>query len=273
MQLDWKALAEARCVVVAWSEASIHSEWVSEEAEDGKERNILVPVFRGNVRPPMGFRAIQGATLVDWNGRLDDQSFQQLLNAVADILGSVESTSEDSLQSMSPQPIVGTPPVDLHAAETTPAPTAAQSAETPGDAQAGQLRGTSRDRGHQWLWIGRFVATCAIRGMGIRDPSQTGNRRRTAGVGERVDPEAQQESVRPTGHTGPKAGGATDTPCDGRDPGRFFQHGFGRLRSGLPPTRRKSRAPSKHQALRARPLRSHLCRVRCVCISHRPEAS
>lgn len=98
-------------MVVAWSEASIHSEWVYEEAEEGKERNILVPVFLGNVRPPMGFRAIQGATLVDWNGGLDDQSFQQLANAVADILGPVETAPENSLQNISPQPVVSTPPV------------------------------------------------------------------------------------------------------------------------------------------------------------------
>lgn len=150
-----KSLAEARCVVVAWSEASIHSEWVYEEAEEGKERNILVPVFVGNVRPPMGFRAIQGATLVDWNGGLDDQSFQQLVDAVAEILGPVEPTPENSLrlQSISKQPVVSTAPVDLQVAETTPALTAAQSVETPGDAQASQLRGKSRDRGHRWLWI------------------------------------------------------------------------------------------------------------------------
>jgi hypothetical protein len=50
-----KALHEARCVVVAWSEASIASGWVHEEAEEGHERKILVPIFFEEVKPPMGF--------------------------------------------------------------------------------------------------------------------------------------------------------------------------------------------------------------------------
>ena len=40
-----KALTDARCVIVAWSRYSITSGWVSEEADEGKARNILVPVL------------------------------------------------------------------------------------------------------------------------------------------------------------------------------------------------------------------------------------
>src|SRR3954449_11186901 len=58
-----RALDEARCVVVAWSEASIRSEGVIEEADDGRERGILVPAFLDPVRPPRGFRGIQAADL------------------------------------------------------------------------------------------------------------------------------------------------------------------------------------------------------------------
>jgi hypothetical protein len=50
-----KASHEARCVIVAWSRASIASVWVREEAEEGREREILVPVFFDEVRPPIGF--------------------------------------------------------------------------------------------------------------------------------------------------------------------------------------------------------------------------
>jgi len=62
-----RALEQARCVVVAWSEHSIQSEWVIEEADDGRERGILVPAFLDPVRPPRGFRAIQAADLSGWS--------------------------------------------------------------------------------------------------------------------------------------------------------------------------------------------------------------
>src|SRR3954453_11460846 len=62
-----RALNEARCVVVAWSEHSIRSEWVIEEADDGRERGILVPALIDPVRSPQGFRGIQAADLSGWS--------------------------------------------------------------------------------------------------------------------------------------------------------------------------------------------------------------
>src|SRR5919198_2924613 len=47
-----KALHEARCVVVAWSRASITSGEVYKEAEEGRERKILVPVCFDEVKRP-----------------------------------------------------------------------------------------------------------------------------------------------------------------------------------------------------------------------------
>ncbi|MGH9875587.1 MAG: toll/interleukin-1 receptor domain-containing protein, partial [Pyrinomonadaceae bacterium] len=61
------ALRQAHCVIVAWSEASILSDWVCEEAEEGRTRKILVPVFLDEVNPPLGFREIQAAGLVGWD--------------------------------------------------------------------------------------------------------------------------------------------------------------------------------------------------------------
>src|SRR5215216_2703159 len=58
-----RELEQARCVVVAWSEHSIRSEWVIEEAEEAKARGILIPVFLDTVQPPRGFRGIQAADL------------------------------------------------------------------------------------------------------------------------------------------------------------------------------------------------------------------
>jgi hypothetical protein len=50
-------------VVVAWSRDSIDSAWVSEEADEGKKRGILVPCLLDAVESPIGFRSIQAADL------------------------------------------------------------------------------------------------------------------------------------------------------------------------------------------------------------------
>jgi tetratricopeptide (TPR) repeat protein len=54
-----KAIDDAGCIVVIWSEASIDSEWVRTEANEGLEKKLLVPVSIEPVRPPLAFRRIQ----------------------------------------------------------------------------------------------------------------------------------------------------------------------------------------------------------------------
>ncbi|MGH8613861.1 MAG: SUMF1/EgtB/PvdO family nonheme iron enzyme [Gammaproteobacteria bacterium] len=104
------ALRQAHCVIVAWSEASIQSDWVCEEAEEGRARNILVPVFFDEVNPPLGFREIQAARLVGWDGGPNAAAFRQLVSDVAGILGPL-------IQPAVPRP---TPPIS-EKAEPVPA--------------------------------------------------------------------------------------------------------------------------------------------------------
>src|ERR1700683_859042 len=52
-----------RCVVVLWSAPSVKSDWVIDEASEGKERGILLPVLIEKVRQPMGFRSTHAADL------------------------------------------------------------------------------------------------------------------------------------------------------------------------------------------------------------------
>ena len=59
-------LAQAACVVVAWSQDSIDSDWVRSEAHDGFDRGILVPVMLDSVLPPLPFRLMQSANLQGW---------------------------------------------------------------------------------------------------------------------------------------------------------------------------------------------------------------
>jgi hypothetical protein len=82
-----RALDEARCVVVAWSEHSIRSEWVIEEADDGRERGILVPALLDPVRAPRGFRGIQAADLSSWSPKHPSPAFDNFLADLLIVLG------------------------------------------------------------------------------------------------------------------------------------------------------------------------------------------
>jgi hypothetical protein len=82
-----QALDDARCVVVVWSEHSVKSNWVREEAEEGRRRGILVPVFMHAAPPPLGFRSIQAADLSSWNGEEDTGEFRRLVDDITLVIG------------------------------------------------------------------------------------------------------------------------------------------------------------------------------------------
>jgi len=82
-------LEEARCIVVLWSAASVNSHWVRDEAGEGRDRKILIPVLiESSVRPPMGFRQIQTADLSEWSGNEPPPPvWQDLISEVEKRLG------------------------------------------------------------------------------------------------------------------------------------------------------------------------------------------
>src|SRR4029434_3394550 len=61
-----RELDAAGSVVVVWSTHSIGSEWVRNEAAEGAERGVLVPVQIDEARPPLAFRRRQTAQLFGW---------------------------------------------------------------------------------------------------------------------------------------------------------------------------------------------------------------
>ena len=64
------ALAEARCVVVLWSSASVTSEWVRTEARAGAKRGVLVHAkIEDSIAIPQPFAHLQAARLTGWDGR------------------------------------------------------------------------------------------------------------------------------------------------------------------------------------------------------------
>ena len=64
-----QAIEDSDSVVVLWSKASVQSEWVRDEAAEGRERGTLVPALIDPVKPPMGFRQFQTIDVTDWNAR------------------------------------------------------------------------------------------------------------------------------------------------------------------------------------------------------------
>jgi len=82
-----EALDSAGCVIVLWTAASVGSEWVQEEAQQGKDRGILVPVLLDAVQQPLGFGQMQAADLIDWNENADDPRLDAVHSAVAEVYG------------------------------------------------------------------------------------------------------------------------------------------------------------------------------------------
>lgn len=66
-----KHLADAERVLVAWSAASVGSDWVRDEAGVARERGILVPLTLDGTPPPLGFKQYQTVDLSRWRGMAD----------------------------------------------------------------------------------------------------------------------------------------------------------------------------------------------------------
>ena len=97
-------LSAARSLLIVWSENSIKSKWVREEADEGLRMELpLFPILLDEVLPPLGFRGIQAADFSAWDGSLSSQVFKNLVQGIKGSLG---------------QP--GTPPPGLGATELEP---------------------------------------------------------------------------------------------------------------------------------------------------------
>jgi Uncharacterized conserved protein len=98
-QVIERELAAARCVVALWSTAANVSHWVREEAQDGLDRDILVPTKIDGIVPPLGFRTLQTADLSDWMGNEDAQLLVPLMEDIALLLSGLAGQSASAAPS------------------------------------------------------------------------------------------------------------------------------------------------------------------------------
>jgi len=77
-----KALLDAEAVIVLWSDASLESAWVQDEAAEGRDSNRLVPAVIDEVRPPLGFRQYQAIDLTDLRNGEQPKQIEELLRAI-----------------------------------------------------------------------------------------------------------------------------------------------------------------------------------------------
>ncbi|RXK85137.1 TIR domain-containing protein [Chlorobaculum sp. 24CR] len=101
-------LDAARCVVVVWSKDSVRSHWVKTEAEEGRRKQILVPLKLDEVTLGLAFRHIQAADLTGWNNDASHGQFKACIEAISALvpqpyLAKKPSSPEISVTSVAPQ--------------------------------------------------------------------------------------------------------------------------------------------------------------------------
>jgi hypothetical protein len=79
-------IVTAKCVLVLWSNDSVNSDWVQNEASEGARRKILVPALIDNATIPFEFRRIHAADLTDWKADSTHAGFITLLDAISEIV-------------------------------------------------------------------------------------------------------------------------------------------------------------------------------------------
>ncbi|MEO5809862.1 MAG: TIR domain-containing protein [Sphingomicrobium sp.] len=81
------ALEAADAVVVLWSAKSIESDWVQDEAAQGRDRKRLVPVSLDGSQPPLGFRQYQTIDVSGSRGKPSVAKIEAIDRAIRAAIG------------------------------------------------------------------------------------------------------------------------------------------------------------------------------------------
>lgn len=82
------ALDAADAVIVLWSATSIESDWVRDEAVQGRDRRRLIPLTLDGSIPPIGFRQYQVIDVSHWRGRSGAQEIAAIERAIHSVVSS-----------------------------------------------------------------------------------------------------------------------------------------------------------------------------------------
>jgi hypothetical protein len=128
-----RELDAADSVVVVWTAASIQSDYVQDEAEEARERGVLVPTLLEPVKPPAGFRQVQAADLSQWTGSNEHPEFRVLLSAVHTLVKAARDEEAESRADPGPpeRPAPSPAPAPPQPAASEAAAAAAPAAQAP----------------------------------------------------------------------------------------------------------------------------------------------
>lgn len=87
------ALENSTVVIVVWSKSSIESDWVLDEAMQGRDQKKLVPLTIDGVHSPLGFRQYQAIDLSEWYGDRAASSWKAVLRAVTALTAGPQTRS------------------------------------------------------------------------------------------------------------------------------------------------------------------------------------
>jgi adenylate cyclase len=86
-QVIEERLANAKAVVVVWSDEAVKSHWVQSEADRARNDGKLVQLRLDGCALPMPFDRIQCADLTGWDGGHDHPILRKVIASVADLIG------------------------------------------------------------------------------------------------------------------------------------------------------------------------------------------
>jgi len=90
----------AKCVLVFWSNRSVHSDWVKDEAEVAKNKKNLIPVLIEDVTLPLGFGRIQTSNLINLSDHNNiEMELNKLYNAINNIIIKPTNNKNNELKS------------------------------------------------------------------------------------------------------------------------------------------------------------------------------
>jgi TolB-like protein len=95
-----EALDSARCIVVLWSAVSVQSQWVKTEANEGLEREILVPMLIDDVKLQLAFRMSHTVRMLAWPE--DKSELNNVVDGVRNLIGSPGASSVSPQSAQSP---------------------------------------------------------------------------------------------------------------------------------------------------------------------------